>query len=123
MTERRADDATRDVEQWLKAEYMLDRVGECYSGVVSSVTDFGLFVELEELYVEGLVHVTALGSDYYEFDAVKRRLRGVRSGIVYQAGERVEVRVVRVNLDEAKIDFELLSAEPGRRRRKRRRKR
>ncbi len=123
MTERRADDATRDVERWLKAEYMLERVGETYSGVVSSVTDFGLFVELDQLYVEGLVHITALGSDYYEFDTVKRRLTGRRSGVVYQAGERVEVRVVRVNLDEAKIDFELLTAEPRRPRRKRRRKR
>ena len=106
MTERRADDATREVIQWLKAEFMLDHVGDEFTGTITSVTDFGVFVELDEFLIEGLIHVTALGRDYFQFDPVARRLRGVRSGHRYQIGDRIQVRVVGVDLDEAKIDLE-----------------
>jgi ribonuclease R len=107
MTERRADEATRDVSNWLKCEYMRDRVGETYSGVITAVTGFGIFVELSDIYVEGLVHVTALPSDYYHFDAVHHRLSGERSGRSYRLGDLVEVVVARVDLDERKMDFEM----------------
>ena len=106
-TERRADDATRDAVDWLKCEYMLDKVGEEYEGIVSSVTSFGIFVELKEIYVEGLVHITALQNDYYHFDPAGHRLRGERTGRMYRLGDQVRVRVVRVDLDERKLDFEL----------------
>ncbi|EXJ10178.1 ribonuclease R [Nitrincola nitratireducens] len=107
MTERRADEATRDVVSWLKCEYMLDQVGNHYRGVVAAVTGFGLFVELSDLYIEGLVHITALPSDYYHFDAAKQRLVGDRTRRVFKLGDHLSVRVVRVDLDERKIDFEL----------------
>ncbi|MEO7403386.1 MAG: RNB domain-containing ribonuclease, partial [Burkholderiales bacterium] len=107
MTERRADDASRDVTQWLKCYYMRDRVNEEFDGVVSGVTGFGIFVTLTELFVEGLVHISELGSDYFHFDMVKHELRGERLGVVYRAGSRVRVRVVRVDLDAARIDFRL----------------
>jgi ribonuclease R len=113
MTERRADDATRDAVDWLKCEYMLDKVGEEYEGIVSSVTSFGIFVELKEIYVEGLVHVTALQNDYYHFDPAGHRLRGERSGRMYRLGDQVRVRVVRVDLDERKLDFELADGHEG----------
>lgn len=112
MAERRADDATRDVGTWLKCEFMRHRVGEELAGVVTSVAPFGLFVELEDLYIEGLVHVSNLEGDYYEFDASHHRLVGSRSGKVYGLGERVRVRVARVSLDERKIDL-LLVGQPG----------
>lgn len=108
MTERRADDATRDVVSWLKCEYMQDQIGEDYPGVVAAVTGFGVFVELEDLYVEGLIHITALPSDYYHFEAAKQRLVGDRTRRVFKLGDRVDVKVVRVDLDERKIDFELV---------------
>jgi len=108
MTERRADDATRDAIDWLKCEYMLDKVGESYSGIVSSVTSFGIFVELKDIYVEGLVHVTALGSDYFHFDPVHHWLAGERTNKTFRLGDAVNVKVTRVNLDERKIDFELV---------------
>ncbi|MDH3692515.1 MAG: ribonuclease R [Gammaproteobacteria bacterium] len=107
MTERRADDASRDVMRWLKAEYMQDRIGEVYQGVITGVTNFGLFVELIDVFVEGLVHVTSLGNDYYHFDPLKFRLAGERSGVMFRLGDNLRVRVMSVNLDEAKIDFEL----------------
>ena len=107
-TERRADDATRDVEAWLKCYYMQDHVGEEFEGTVSGVTNFGLFVTLDELYVDGLVHISDLGQDYFTFDAAKHTLRGERSGIKYQLAARVKVKVVRVNLEQAKIDFTLV---------------
>jgi ribonuclease R len=110
-TERRADEATRDVVAWLKAEYMMDRVGDVFDGVISGVTSFGIFVELKEIYVEGLVHITALGNDYYHFDPGHHRLTGERSGMVYRLGDAVRVRVVRVSLDDARIDFEPESPE------------
>jgi ribonuclease R len=106
-TERRADDATRDAIDWLKCEFMLERVGESYAGIITSVTSFGLFVELKDIYVEGLVHVTALGNDYYHYDPTRHRLMGERSNRIFRLGDEVSVKVVRVNLDERKIDFEL----------------
>jgi ribonuclease R len=117
VTERRADDATRDAVDWLKCEYMMDKVGEDYEGIVSSVTSFGLFVELKDIYVEGLVHITALDNDYYHFDPAGHRLRGERMGKTYRLGDPIRVKVVRVNLDDRKIDFELADkaeAEPAR---------
>ncbi|MDX1593881.1 MAG: ribonuclease R [Gammaproteobacteria bacterium] len=111
MTERRADEATRDAVAWLKCEYMLDRVGESFDGLVSAVTSFGLFVELEGIHVEGLVHVTALPGDYYRFDPAHHRLEGERSGRRFTLGTPVRVKLVAVNLDERKIDFELLDAD------------
>jgi len=108
MTERRADDATRDTEDWLKCEYMLDRVGDEFHGVITSVTGFGLFVELTDIYVEGLVHITALKNDYYQFDAAKHRLLGERTNKIYRLSDPIDVRLVRVDLDDKKIDFELV---------------
>jgi ribonuclease R len=108
LTERRADDATRDAVDWLKCEYMLDKIGETYAGIISSVTSFGIFVELQAIYVEGLVHVTALGNDYYRYDPAKHRLIGDRTSQIYRLGDLVTVKVVQVNLDERKIDFELV---------------
>ncbi len=108
MTERRADEATRDVLAWLKCEFMLDKVGEQFNGIVSSVTSFGLFVELEQIYVEGLVHITTLGDDYFHFDPVSHGLYGERTGKSFRLGDKVRVELVNVNLDERKIDFELI---------------
>ncbi len=108
MTSRRADEATRDVSDWLKCEFMQDHVGEDYEGIISGVTGFGLFVELSDIYIEGLVHVTALKNDYYQFDATGHRLTGERSRKTYQLGDKINVKVVRVDLDEKKIDLELI---------------
>lgn len=107
MTERRADDATRDVTAWLKCEYMQEHVGETFSGVISGVTGFGLFVELSDIYVEGLIHVTALTSDYYHFDPARHQLQGEFTGRIYRLGDTLRVTVARVDLDERKIDFVL----------------
>jgi len=90
---------------------MLDKIDQTYDGIITAVTGFGLFVELNGVYVEGLVHVTALRNDYYHFDPVGHRLRGERSGQVYRLGDGLRVRVVRVDLDERKIDFELVESE------------
>lgn len=123
MSERRADEATRDVVNWLKCEYMKDRVGESFPGVITAVTGFGLFVELTDIYVEGLVHVTALPGDYYHFDPLHHRLAGERTGRNFRLGDTVEVKVMRVDLDERKIDFEIseksaaTTSSPGRKRR------
>lgn len=116
MTERRADEATREVIQWLKAEFMLDHVGDEFPGTVTSVTDFGLFVEIDEFMIEGLIHITALGQDYFRFDPIGHRLTGERSGKRFQVGDQLKVRVVRVDLDETKIDLEPVgdSTEGGR---------
>lgn len=111
MAERRAEDASRDVTAWLKAEFMQDKVGEIFEGIISAVTSFGLFVELENIYVEGLVHVTALRSDYYHFDPVKHEMAGERSGKKYRLGDRIQILVARVDIDERKIDFVLPGAE------------
>jgi ribonuclease R len=108
VTERRADEATRDVVNWLKCEFLLDRVSEQYTGVVSAVTGFGLFVMLDDLMVEGLIHVTGLPKDYYHYEASQHRMVGERTGRIFRLGQKVKVKVVRVNLEERKIDFELL---------------
>jgi len=105
MTERRADEATRDVTSWLKCEYMQDKLGEEFDGLISGVNSFGLFVELKGLYVDGLVHITALRNDYYHFDPIGHRLTGERSGRVYRLGDPFRVKVAQVNLEERKIDF------------------
>ena len=106
-TERRADEATREVVSWLKCEYMQDKLGQIFSGKISAVTGFGIFVELDDIYVEGLVHVTSLKNDYYTFDAGKHRLVGERSGMSYRLGDSITIMVARVDLDERKIDFVL----------------
>ncbi len=110
ITERRADDATRDVMDFLKCEYIRDHIGEEYEGVISAVTGFGLFVELKDVYVEGLVHISTLQNDYYQFDAVKHRLIGERTRRSFRLGDKLWVRVVDVDLDDRKIDFELTTA-------------
>ncbi|MGM0785759.1 MAG: ribonuclease R [Pseudomonadota bacterium] len=122
MTERRADDATRDVEDWLKCEFMSDKLGEIYDGSIASVTQFGIFVRLDEVYVEGLVHVTSLPSDYYHYEPEKHRLKGERSGMSYRLGDGVTVQVARVDLDERKIDFALADDKPRPKRQPRRRR-
>ena len=106
--ERRADEASRDVEAWLKCRFMRDHLGEEFAGTVSAVTSFGLFVQLDALYVEGLVHITELGGEYFRFDEVRQELRGERTGIRYATGARVQVQVSRVDLDGRKIDFRLV---------------
>ena len=106
--ERRADEASRDVEAWLKCKYMREHLGEEYSGVVSSATNFGLFVTLDAMYVEGLVHITELGGEYFRFDESRQELRGERTGIRYAIGSRVRIQVSRVDLDGRKIDFRLV---------------
>ncbi len=108
--ERRADEATRDVVNWLKCEYMMDKIGEEFTGIISAVTSFGFFVELESIYVEGLVHIASLRQDYFLFDAASHRLYGERTGVRYRLGDSVKIKVVRVNLDDKKIDFELLES-------------
>ena len=111
LTERRADDATRDVENWLKCYFMQDRIGEVFTGTVSGVTHFGLFVTLDGLNIDGLVHVTELGNDYFHFDAVHHKLSGERSGMSYRLADRITVKVARVDLDATKIDFVLADAD------------
>ena len=111
--ERRADEASRDVEAWLKCRYMRERLGEEFSGTVTAVAGFGLFVTLDALYVEGLVHITELGGEYYRFDEARLELRGERSGVRYGVGTRVRVQVSRVDLDGRKIDFRLVREGEG----------
>ena len=108
--ERRADEASRDVEAWLKCKYMYEHLGEEYSGVVTSATSFGLFVTLDAMFVEGLVHITELGGEYFRFDELRQELRGERTGIRYAIGTRVQIQVSRVDLDGRKIDFRLVHA-------------
>ena len=125
MTERRADDATYDVLAWLKCEYTAAHIGDSFAGTVTGVTGFGLFVRLDEIYVDGLVHVTGLPSDYYHFDAATQRLKGERSGRRYSLGDKLNVIVARVDLDERKIDFELdqaVDVKPGKKRKPSKRK-
>ncbi len=110
LTERRADEATRDVADWLKCDFMLDQVGNTFSGVISSVTNFGFFVRLGELFIDGLVHVSTLDNDYYRYDPVAQRLIGSAGGQRYQLGDTVDVQVQAVHMDERKIDFALVSA-------------
>ncbi|ODS22832.1 ribonuclease R [Candidatus Endobugula sertula] len=108
MAERRADDATRDVVGWLKCEFLQDRIGDSFSGVITAVTSFGIFVELLDVYVEGLVHVASLPSDYYHYEEAHHRLIGERTRRVFSLGDELLVQVAAVNLDDRKVDFELL---------------
>jgi ribonuclease R len=114
-TERRADEATRDVEAWLKCYYMQDRVGETFDGTVSGVAPFGVFVALDAVYVEGMVHVSELGDDYFHFDAARHLLQGERTSRRFRLGDRVRVKLVRVDLEQSRIDFVLGEAGAGRR--------
>jgi ribonuclease R len=106
--ERRADEASRDVEAWLKCKYMREHLGEEYGGVVTAATSFGIFVTLDAMYVEGLVHITELGGEYFRFDELRQELRGERTGTRYAIGTRVRVQVSRVDLDGRRIDFRLV---------------
>jgi ribonuclease R len=106
--ERRADEASRDVEAWLKCKYMKEHLGEEYGGVVTAATSFGVFVTLDAMYVEGLVHITELGGEYFRFDEARQELRGERTGTRYAIGTRVRIQVSRVDLDGRKIDFRLV---------------
>jgi ribonuclease R len=124
MTERRADDATRDAVQWLKCEFMSHRIGEEFDARVSTVTDFGIFVELIDVFVDGLVHITQMGDEYFRFDAEHRQLHGERSGKVYKLGHEVRVVLTQVDMELARIDFDLVGAfRRGRKSRSRRDKR
>ena len=111
MTERRADDATRDAMDWLKCEYVMEKVGQDFDGIITSVTGFGIFVELKDIYVEGLVHVTGLGDDYFQFDPSHHRMIGERTRKIFRLGDKVRVQVARVDLDDRKIDFDLIHEE------------
>jgi ribonuclease R len=112
MTERRADDATRDVQAWLKCFYMQDKIGEEFDGTVAGVTSFGLFVALDGVYVEGLLHVTELGNDYFNYDKARHEMAGERTGVRYRLGDRLRVKVSRVDLETSKIDFVLAGSTP-----------
>jgi ribonuclease R len=109
MTERRADDATRDVNNWLKCYFMQDKIGEVFEGTVAGVTSFGVFVALDGVYVEGLVHVTELGNDYFNYDKARHEMVGERTGARFRLGDRLTVKVARVDLETSKIDFTLIS--------------
>ena len=114
MTERRADDATRDAVAWLKCEFMLDKLGEVFDATITGVAAFGVFVTLDDVFVEGLVHVSALGPDYFHFDPVRHRLSGERSHRSFRLADRMRVRLTKVDLDERRVDFEPEIREPGR---------
>ena len=109
--ERRADLATRDAGDWLKCEFLQKHVGKQYRGIVATVTSFGMFVQINDLLIDGLVHVTSLKRDYYRFDAAHHRLVGEKTGRVYQLGDSVTVEVARVDMEERKIDFDIISSE------------
>jgi len=111
-TERRADEATRDVESWLKCYWMVDKVGESFEGTISGVTGFGLFVALDDVYVEGLVHISELGSDYFHFDQALHQIVGERTAKRFRLGDRIGIRVARVDLETSKIDF-VIDGEPA----------
>ncbi|MDR3322771.1 MAG: ribonuclease R [Zoogloeaceae bacterium] len=111
QTERRADEATRDVQNWLKCYYMQGRIGERFEGVIAAVTAFGIFVALDEVYVEGLVHVSDLGADYFQFDPVKHQMLGERTGQRFRLGDRVQVKLVKADLESNRIDFVLAAQE------------
>lgn len=116
LAERRADDASRDVMAFLKCEFLQDHVGSEFDGLIAAVTGFGLFVELQDLYIEGLVHISSLPQDYYQFDQAHQRLVGERSRRVYQLGDALKVQVLSVDLDERKVDLGLVQGEEKRRR-------
>ena len=105
VTERRANDASRDVEQWLKCEYMRDRVGETFNGVISGVAGFGIFIELTEVFVEGMISVRDLQDDYYNFDDIHHQLKGDRTGKVFRLGDTIKIQIASVNLDDRQMVF------------------
>jgi ribonuclease R len=111
-TERRADEATRDVESWLKAYYMRDRIGERFSGSISGVAAFGVFVALDEVYVEGMVHVSELGNDYFQYDAARHQLLGERTRKRFRLGDRIQVSLTRADLETTRLDFVLADKRP-----------
>jgi ribonuclease R len=113
MCERRADDASRDVESWLKTFYMRDKIGEVFTGKISAVTSFGVFVLLDGVYVEGLVHISELGKDYFHFRKELQAIVGEKSGLRYQLGDAMTVKVVRADLESSKIDFQMVQAKPA----------
>jgi len=110
-TERRADEASRDVVNWLKCYFMQDKIGEEFPGTVGAVTEFGIFVALDEIYAEGLVHISELGPDYFHFDPPRHQLLGERTGQRIRLGDRLRVRVVRVDMERTRIDFVRAGAE------------
>jgi ribonuclease R len=122
MAERRADDATRDVVSWLKCEYLQDRIGDVFPGVITAVTNFGLFVELLDVYVEGLIHITSLPSDYYRYEEAHHRLVGERTKQVFCLGDELQVQVAAVKLDDRKVDFELVGVNRSANKKKSRRR-
>jgi len=109
-TERRADEASRDVEDWLKCYFMKDKLGDVFSGTISSVTGFGVFVSLDEIYIEGLIHVTDLGNDYYVFNKSKHALIGERSGKSFGMGDRVKIKVAKIDMELSRIDLILIDS-------------
>ena len=109
MTERRADEASRFVEQWLKAHYMKDHIGEAFDAVVTTVTNFGLFVTLTDLFIDGLIHISHLGEDYFVYDDKAQQLFGEKSGLVFGLGDKVRVKVAAVNMETQQIDFDLVA--------------
>ncbi|MFP3019116.1 MAG: ribonuclease R [Arsenophonus sp.] len=109
MTERRADEAIRDVSDWLKCDFMQDQIGNVFTGIIISVTAFGFFVRLKDLFIDGLVHVSSLNNDYYRYDNVRQRLIGESSGIIYRLGDEIKIKVESVHMDDRKIDFVLKS--------------
>ncbi|BGI51038.1 MAG: ribonuclease R [Arsenophonus endosymbiont of Ceratovacuna japonica] len=109
MTERRADEATNDVANWLKCDFMQKQVGNIFSGIITSVTNFGIFVRLKDFFIDGLVHISSINNDYYYYDNIRQRLIGQSSGIIYRLGDKVKIRVEAVHMDECKIDFSLIS--------------
>jgi ribonuclease R len=105
VTERRADDASRDVEQWLKCEYMRDKVGDTFNGVISGVAGFGIFIELTDVFVEGMIAMRDMKDDYYIFDDVHHQLKGERTGKTFQLGDTIKIQVASVNLDDRQMVF------------------
>jgi ribonuclease R len=105
ITERRADEASRDVEQWLKCEYMRDKVGETFNGVISGVAGFGIFIELTEVFVEGMIAMRDMKDDYYQFDDIHHQLKGERTGKVFRLGDTIKIQIVSVNLDDRQMVF------------------
>lgn len=120
-TERRADEAVWDVIAWLKCEYMQDKVGEIFEGVISAVAPFGFFVELKEIYTEGLVHVSTLGQDFFHYDPIRHRLVGEHTGLTFRIGDVVKVKVVRVDLDERRIELQWIPETPPKEKKRKKR--
>ena len=106
--ERRAAEAERELVEWKKVRFMAGRLGEAFSGYVTGVQAFGLFVELDSIYVQGLVHVSSMTDDYYRFEERAHLLKGENTGRTYRLGDRVEVQVVRVDLEQRRVDFALV---------------